>query len=211
MIVSFVDYMTINILICSENFYFRIGISQIIERIFYEKYKICFTYDRKNISNVEYIFMDGTSKEMLTCLNTLRKKRSDTFLFIVCNCSLSKLSYYIPPCYLNTLIVSKSHTSVDFLKKIKGLFDLERNSVWGRDRSLCRECVFVKRISPQQRKIAEYIVNGLDCKMIAKKMNISYKTVQTHKCRFMKKCHVKTKYELFHLLNCISEERGGNF
>ncbi len=200
--------MTINILICSENFYFRVGMSRMIEHIFYETHNICFTYDREDISDVEYIFADGASNEMLTCLSTLRKKRSDAFLFIVRSYSLPKIRYYIPPCYLNTVIVNKCHTISDSLKKIKELFDLESNLEWRRDRSLCRECVFVERISPQQKKIVEYIVSGLDCKVIAKKMNISYKTVQTHKCRFMKKYRVKTKYELYHLLNCISVERG---
>lgn len=203
-----VNSMTINILICSENFYFRFGMSRMIEHIFDDQCNVCLTYDRKNIHNVEYIFVDSASKEILTCLSALRKKRKDAFLFIICNHSFTKFDYYIPPCYFNTLIVNKCHSVVDVLKEIRGLFDLERDSVCGRDRSLCRECIFVRRISQQQRKVAEYIISGLDCKIIAKKMNISYKTVQTHKCRLMKKCRVKTKYELCHLLKYISGEEG---
>lgn len=51
-------------------------------------------------------------------------------------------------------------------------------------------------LTPREREISVYIVNGLTCKEIGRKLNISHRTVEVHRARLMKKLQAKNSAEL---------------
>lgn len=52
------------------------------------------------------------------------------------------------------------------------------------------------QLSKRETEIAQYIVNGLTCKEIAKLLGLSHRTVEVHKANLMKKLAVRNKAEL---------------
>lgn len=177
---------------------------KIIESIFIDKVDVNFVFDRLDIHSVDYIFIDGLSKELLTCDNLFRQKKNSAIL-IIFSCG-HKQGIYIPPCYINTFHFNMCDSIERCFLQVRNVFKLRRESVKAVGRCLCRDCIFDKRISPQQKKVAESLILGMDCKMIAKTMNISYKTVQTYKLRLMNKCQVKSMHELHNLLLHMSKK-----
>lgn len=55
----------------------------------------------------------------------------------------------------------------------------------------------VERLSPQEFATFQYLINGMDNKKIAKRMNISNKTVSTYKTRLLEKLGCRNQLELF--------------
>jgi PAS domain S-box-containing protein len=51
-------------------------------------------------------------------------------------------------------------------------------------------------LTPREREIAVHIVNGLTCKEIGRKFDISHRTVEVHRGRLMKKLKAKNSAEL---------------
>ncbi|WP_323001700.1 LuxR C-terminal-related transcriptional regulator [Denitromonas sp.] len=60
------------------------------------------------------------------------------------------------------------------------------------------------RLTAREREISTYIVNGLTCKEIARKLGISHRTVETHRARLMKKLEAKNTAELVSRIIVIS-------
>ncbi|HDS1748528.1 MULTISPECIES: LuxR C-terminal-related transcriptional regulator [Pseudomonas] len=51
-------------------------------------------------------------------------------------------------------------------------------------------------LTPREREISVDIVNGLTCKEIGRRLNISHRTVEVHRARLMKKLKAKNSAEL---------------
>ncbi|MFJ4156231.1 LuxR C-terminal-related transcriptional regulator [Pseudomonas sp. NPDC089752] len=51
-------------------------------------------------------------------------------------------------------------------------------------------------LTPREREISVHIVNGLTCKEIGRKLDISHRTVEVHRGRLMKKLNAKNSAEL---------------
>jgi len=51
-------------------------------------------------------------------------------------------------------------------------------------------------LTDREREISGYVVNGLSCKEIALRLNISHRTVEIHRSRIMKKLNVKNTAEM---------------
>lgn len=52
------------------------------------------------------------------------------------------------------------------------------------------------QLTVREREISTYIVNGLTCKEIARKLGISHRTVETHRARLMNKLDARNTAEL---------------
>ncbi|WP_222948284.1 LuxR C-terminal-related transcriptional regulator [Thauera sedimentorum] len=59
-------------------------------------------------------------------------------------------------------------------------------------------------LTAREREISTYIVNGLTCKEIARKLGISHRTVETHRARLMKKLDARNTAELVSRIIVIS-------
>lgn len=51
-------------------------------------------------------------------------------------------------------------------------------------------------LTPREREIAAHVVNGLTCKEIGRKLDISHRTVEVHRGRLMRKLKAKNSAEL---------------
>ncbi|WOE30769.1 MULTISPECIES: LuxR C-terminal-related transcriptional regulator [unclassified Acinetobacter] len=53
-----------------------------------------------------------------------------------------------------------------------------------------------EKLTKRETEITQHIVNGLTCKEIARKLNLSHRTIEVHKANLMKKLEVHSKAEL---------------
>lgn len=67
--------------------------------------------------------------------------------------------------------------------------------VWNFDRIRHNETKTIE-LTPREREIAGYIVNGLTCKETGQALGISHRTVEVHRARLMKKLGAKNTAEL---------------
>jgi len=51
-------------------------------------------------------------------------------------------------------------------------------------------------LTQREREISGYVVNGLSCKEIAQRLNISHRTVELHRSRILRKLNVKNTAEM---------------
>lgn len=51
-------------------------------------------------------------------------------------------------------------------------------------------------LTPREREVSAHIVNGLTCKEVGRKLDISHRTVELHRARLMKKLQAKNSAEL---------------
>lgn len=52
------------------------------------------------------------------------------------------------------------------------------------------------KLTKRESEITQFVVNGLSCKEIAKKLGLSHRTIEVHKANLMKKLKVSSKAEL---------------
>ena len=53
-----------------------------------------------------------------------------------------------------------------------------------------------QNLTRREYEIAQYIVNGLTCKEIGKKLKLSHRTIEAHKANLMKKLNINKKQDL---------------
>ena len=58
----------------------------------------------------------------------------------------------------------------------------------------------VNSLTPRERQILEYVAAGNLTKSIARRLNISTKTVEVHRSNIMRKMHVESAAGLLHLV-----------
>ena len=53
-----------------------------------------------------------------------------------------------------------------------------------------------QKLTKRESEITQLIVNGFTCKEIARKLELSHRTIEVHKANLMKKLGVRSKAEL---------------
>ena len=71
-------------------------------------------------------------------------------------------------------------------------FDL---MIWSFER-IADNCLRTANLTRREREISAYVANGLSCKEIAMRLDISYRTVEVHRARIMRKLDAKNTAEL---------------
>jgi len=101
----------------------------------------------------------------------------------------------------------QNHRGEVFLARAKGItltpanpFDL---MVWAFER-IDAPLSNTAQLTVREREISTYIVHGLTCKEIARKLGISHRTVETHRARLMKKLDARNTAELVSRILVIS-------
>ena len=78
--------------------------------------------------------------------------------------------------------------------------------VWSFERIRHNETKAIE-LTPREREIAGYIVNGLTCKETGQALGISHRTVEVHRGRLMKKLDAKNTAELVSKIVMVEHKR----
>lgn len=179
-----------------QNTYFTYGIGLILEEHFSEKeISMNFTTDIKNYKSADIAFVPASPTESkLPQFLCAWLKLSCPILFIVADSNLEMI--------IKTPIAKRKY---HFFSKTQSVETLKQRI----DNALLQDELLQDiplRFSPQQHltareiEVMQCIITGMKLGHIAKKLNISVKTVSHHKRNVMKKLNFKRNAELFYWL-----------
>lgn len=118
---------------------------------------------------------------------------------------------------VRTAVRAMKHGAIDFIEKpfneqhvlelIQSSIaeDAERREAAGNTRLVGES---LKRLTPREREVLEFVVDGLSNKEIAREMGIVPKTVEVHRARVMEKMEARSLADLVRKFSIYQQRRG---
>lgn len=104
-------------------------------------------------------------------------------------------------------LVQKPFVEQALLEAIQRAIELGRRAPPGPQRGRAPTCQQLDQLTRREREIMRLIVNGMSSKQIAASLNISIRTVETHRRQIMRKTRAANLAELIHIcLNAAQSE-----
>lgn len=191
----------INILINeSDNYYFE-GMSSLLRNLFFNNFnrkvivKKEMTLD--NIWNADLIFLPLLKGEVHTCKPELRYRKHAIIIGLIDYDSNRRQK--TPLCYRDIILLNRKSSPKKMCSEINFAWNNKMNFSYYLPKSSCVDCQH-KVLSERENIIAQNLMAGVSTHIIARKLNISEKTVYAHTYIMMKKFNISSKKDLFSLL-----------
>jgi DNA-binding NarL/FixJ family response regulator len=198
----------INIVVNEEDEFFKHGLELLIEDVFKNTGKrviIREVLDEESIRQADVIVMNFVTGSTTICHPALRQRKDQSMIIGVY--SGEKDPYYaaLPACNWSTIFINRLE-SVDVIKeKIAYMYKHINDASKLIIKKDCFDCP-CRTLSLQQLKVISYIYRGNSVAQIAERLNISEKTVSSHKYQMMRKFNLSNDYELFVFLKMLKEQ-----
>lgn len=199
----------INVIIENKDSLYRQGmimvISQLLDSISEEETIFTDVVDENITSIADIIVKHFHPGESALCHPVLQVRKADSIIIGTYDGSNPPHLGVLPLCFSNIIFINRK----DSLEKVKELIFrgweeryLNNSSPLKRSCGSCQHCT----LSPQQASVAAQIYSGKKTEHIAEDLNISYKTVNSHKYMIMRKFNLYTEHELFSFLNLLKSQ-----
>ncbi|MEH0885552.1 LuxR C-terminal-related transcriptional regulator [Enterobacter sp. UNJFSC 003] len=196
----------LNIVIHEADLFFQAGLHRFFGDFFSHNFKQQVTFfielSHDNVSRADIIVLSLCQGETLICFPELRARQKGIVIGLVDNANHHSA---LPACFQDMIFITRN-ASVD--RMYEALF-----IAWSRtqqagyrwNKTNCFECQH-KMLSPQQIRIMVNFYRGLSVTDVADELQISDKTVFTHKYMMMQKFNLRSDYELMTLLKRLVEK-----
>ena len=102
--------------------------------------------------------------------------------------------------------LDKATPAPQIVEQVERAFDIK--SSWDRRRNAAAQAsAKISKLTPQERRVAEYMSLGLSSKEIARKLEVSPRTIEAHRARILRRLEVATSAEAIRIF-LISELAG---
>lgn len=186
--------------------FYGLGIQTLMSNLFREVFNkgVILTSDinKNDISQADVIIMGLSPGENFVCHPVLYARKRNSLIVGIFDSAQSSHVDALPLCFENIIFIHRTEPIARVVKKILKGWDQLCNKTHSTTPWSCHDCEH-KTLSPQQIKVATHYYNGASAEQIAHILNISPKTVFTHKRMIMGKFNVHSDYELFSLLNVM--------
>ncbi|HCM9129799.1 TPA: response regulator transcription factor [Enterobacter asburiae] len=195
----------INIVIKESDALFKIGLKWFFTEVFFKEVRGDFLFHSEftadAINSADVVVISLCPGESFVCYPELKARRKGIVIGLVDD--VERSSVY-PSCFQDIVFISKRAT-LSHLKNVV-LTAWMRSQSPGRQKLnfSCFECQ-QKSLSPKQVKIMAGLCQGKTIQKIAEELNISEKTVFTHKYMVMRKFNLRSDRELLMLLKRMAE------
>lgn len=197
----------LNILIQETDLFFQAGLQNFLENFFKQNFNRAITFNldltHENVSQADIIVLSLCQGETLTCFPELLARKKGIVIGFVDD----ELRFSASPSCFQDIIFLSRRASLDrisgelfiawFRTQLPGYKWTKRN---------CFDCQH-KGLSRQQIRIMVNFYRGLSVVQIAHTLEMSEKTVFTHKYMMMQKFNLRTDYELIVLLRRLMEKK----
>lgn len=192
----------INVMIKDDNIYYRTGLEATIKEVFWSHFckDVLFHYDftRENIQQADVIIMHICNGDVFTCVPELKASMKAVIIGISDHFRLG--GEELPGCFKNMFFLQRSSP----LKKVRETLV----QAWTEHcrfpmlsvRKNCLVCNH-RKLSPTQAFIVAKLFQGNSITQIASSLNVSDKTIYSHKHALMQKFSLRNDYELCTFLN----------
>lgn len=197
----------LNIVIHETDMFFQAGLYSFFEEFFTRNFQhhinVHEELTHESVSQADIIVVSLCQGETLTCFPELRARNKGIVIGLVDHAvSVPAL----PSCFQDIIFIARS-ASVDQISETLFIAWYKTQLPgyhW--DKRSCGECQH-KILSPQQIRIMVNFYRGLSVTQVADELQISDKTVFTHKYMMMQKFNLCSDYELVTLLKRLVEKQ----
>lgn len=194
----------VNVLISDSNTFYQYGMGQYISHIFQDelglKVNICNNFNCESVSLANIIVIGLCKGEVYTCIPEFRHCRKSLIVGVIDD-NLTP-HYELPNC-IESMVFIERKSSLDYIRsKIINLGHHQSFHAF----DICINCRR-KTLSLQQGRLMACMFLNKSISEIAKTLNVTDKTVYTHKYQIMQKFNLKTNLELITLLQKVSRNR----
>lgn len=197
--------MDLKVFCTDENYFFRLGISKVIEEALQSDAKVKFLSgsDRQCLEKADFILINVSQWRLYMCQPAYRDRKPGSIIIVFVDESEDIIMEQLPLCYRSLVVVSR----LDPVKKIAGKLlhawlNLQ-DRVRGFEPSDCVHCDFA-RITVVQLQVLSFLKKGYSVRQTAKRLDLSAKTIYAHKYNVMKKFSLRGDMEFNAFINDIS-------
>lgn len=197
--------MDFKVFCTDENYFFRLGISKVIEEALQSDAKVKFLSgsDRQCLEKADFILINVSQWRLYMCQPAYRDRKPGSIIIVFVDESEDIIMEQLPLCYRSLVVVSR----LDPVKKIAGKLlhawlNLQ-DRVRGFEPSDCVHCDFA-RITVVQLQVLSFLKKGYSVRQTAKRLDLSDKTIYAHKYNVMKKFSLRGDMEFNAFINDIS-------
>lgn len=189
----------------SDNFY-RHGMQTLLGKVFQDKcdqhISVTCEMEPQSIAIADVIVIRLSPGEISVCHPLLHTRKKNSLIIGIYEGDYKPHFDDLPLCFNNIIFINRTEAVSIIKKKIFHAWEGCRTQSILPHQWKCHDCKH-KTLSPQQINVATHYYRGARAEQIAGIMNISVKTVFTHKRMIMGKFDVHSDYELFTLLNVM--------
>ncbi|MCF8581544.1 LuxR C-terminal-related transcriptional regulator [Enterobacter ludwigii] len=192
----------ISVLLKDHDAFYINGLSFFLSDFFFKELfdKTVFNTDFSlaGISQADVVVMSFCRGESFTCIPELASRKRGILIGIVEDEDNGHVGY-LPRCFSDIIFVTRNENLTSIRNKI--LNNIAKNTLpnWNYRLKGCSGCMR-QNISPQQVRIMTGIYQGKSVEVIAREMNVSVKTVYSHKYNMMSKFNLCSDYDLLNFL-----------
>ncbi|RTY58251.1 LuxR family transcriptional regulator [Pantoea sp. YU22] len=198
--------MDIKVICTDENYYFRLGISKIIEEALLLGGSVAFLpgFDSENLRKADIILVSVSQWRLFMCQPAYRFRKPGSILLVFVNHIENIISDQLPVCYQSLTLISRSDAVRSIRDKITKAWliarDQKTNAFAPTD---CMRCNYA-RISLIQLQVMSFLKSGCSVNQTAKSLGLSVKTIYAHKYNVMRKFDLKGDCDFYSFLSDLS-------
>jgi len=198
--------MDVKVICTDDNYYFRLGISKVIEEALLSHVNVEFlaTFDSENLRVADFMLVNVSQWRLFMCQPAYRYRKAGSVLLVFADRVDSMASSQLPVCYQSLTLIVRSDTVRQIREKITSAWlianDDETHIFTPAD---CMKCHYA-RISLIQLQVMSFLKKGFSINQTAKNLGLSVKTIYAHKYNVMRKYELKGDYEFYSFLNDLS-------
>jgi len=199
------EKMDFNVVCTDDNYFFRLGISKIIEGTLLSDAKVHFLsgFDSHNLKQADFILINISQWRLYMCQPAYRERRPGSIIMVFVNNLEDIIMKQLPICYWSLIVVSRTDSVHSISEKLTRFWLNTHNKIQGFLPSDCLRCDFA-RITVVQLQVLSFLKKGYSVRQTAKRLNLSAKTVYAHKYNVMKKFALRGDRDFNAFINDLS-------
>lgn len=199
-------YMDVKIICTDDNYYFRLGISKIIEEALLSHVNVEFLsgFDSESLQKANFILINVSQWRLFMCQPAYRHRRPGSVILVFVNHIDSIISGQLPDCYQSLVLLTRSDSVRKVREKITAAWLITNNEETATFMpSNCERCNYA-RISLIQLQVMSFLKRGYSVSQTAKRLDLSIKTIYAHKYNVMRKFDLKGNRDFYSFLKDLS-------
>ncbi|MGK3143618.1 helix-turn-helix transcriptional regulator [Pantoea sp. C2G6] len=197
--------MDFNVVCTSEDYFFRLGISKIIEEALSVDTKVKFLsgFDSYSLRQADIILVNVSQWRLYMCQPAYRDRKPGSIILAFADSVDDIIMGQLPVCYRSLIVISRTDSIYSISRKITRSWLENQENVTGFLASDCLRCEFA-HITVVQLQVLSFLKKGYSVGQTAKRLNLSVKTVYAHKYNVMKKFALSGDKEFNAFINDLS-------
>lgn len=197
----------VNVLIKDNNIFFRWGMENYLVELFLNEFnkQVDFSLDfnHDSVAQADVIVMEFCKGEAYTCTPELKSRAKGVIIGIVDD-DFKEMSS-LTQCITGIIFVQRCMPLKEMRQKIVNQWSIYKQAG---EKTHCSNCLFCPRLelTPRQVKVMAGIYKGKTMHRIAGELNVSSKTVSSHKYVVMNKFNLSNDYDLLKFLNRLKDK-----